>query len=85
MPSHEIKLGRARRISAIGQHPATYAAISRHLPDTLIARASAKEIAAVIDALYACAQEAKAIAAHDIISEGYVWDSRTQRHRELAA
>lgn len=85
MTDHTIKLNRARQISGIGLYPATYAAIVRHVPDAVVASGSAAMIAAVVDALHACAQEAKGVALRDAVADGVVWDAGQQRHREIAA
>jgi hypothetical protein len=85
MARHTIKLERARRRSHIGNYPATCDAIMRHVPDAVIADGNAAMVAAVIDALYACAQEAKACALRDAATEGVIWDATHQRHREVAA
>lgn len=62
MTDHSIKLHRAQGLSIIGDNPSTYAAISAHLPERIITRCTAAEIAATIDALYRCSQESKALA-----------------------
>jgi hypothetical protein len=85
MTDHTIKLNRARKQCRVGNYPATYDAISRHVPAVIIAGCSAAQIAAVVDALHACAQEAKGAALRDAAAEGVVWDARQQRHREVAA
>jgi len=81
---HQIKINRAVQLADVGRHPSTCAAMMRHLPHALIARATAREIAMALDAMWAAAREAKILADRDTIAEGAVWDARQQRMRELA-
>jgi len=85
MATRTIKLNRARKLSATGRHPATFDALARHLPDGLVAAIPARLIAETIDALHACAGEAKALARHEAVAEGAIWDAAASRHREIAA
>lgn len=85
MTDHSIKMARARKLSRIGDNPSTFAAMARYVPARILERASAVEIAATVDALHACAQEAKAIAHRDVIDDGFVWDDRAACHREIAS
>lgn len=80
-----IKLSRARRLCDTGRYPATYDVLLDHVPDALIDRLTAAEIAEMIDAMYRCSARAKALAARDAIDEGCVWDARRQRLVELQA
>lgn len=69
MTDHSIKLRRANDLSIIGDNPSTYAAISAHLPECIIMRCTAAEIATTIDALYRCAQESKVLARREDMAD----------------
>lgn len=81
---HSIKLSRARKMSIIGDLPATYDAMLAHLPPSLVEAAPARVIADVIDSLYRASLEAKSLHERDIIAEGAVWDAERQEMRPIA-
>jgi hypothetical protein len=80
-----IKIERAAKLSSAGQYPATFSALLDHLPQALVDSMTSRQLAAAIDALYACAETSKALAAREAIDNGFIWDARKQRSRGIAA
>jgi hypothetical protein len=60
---HEVKLNRAMQLAQCGAYPTMFERLARHIGPELRDRLSARDIAAVVDAMRAAAQEAKGIAA----------------------
>jgi hypothetical protein len=85
MAQHTIKINRALRASAIGGCPASAAAMLAAIPQSVLATASSRQIAELIDANWSLAQEAKALAERASIDQGAIWDARQQRLRDIAA
>lgn len=79
-----IKIERAVKLSKIGAYPATFSALLAHVPQTLVDTMTSRQLAATLDALFACAQESKALAAREAIQNGFVWDARQNRSRDIA-
>ena len=80
---HSIKINRAVKLSSIGKYPTSCSAMLGHVPQTLIDRLTAAELAEVLDSLWSCAQKSKAIHERDIVAEGAVWDAKSERLIEL--
>lgn len=79
-----IKQRRAQRLSSTGRYPATYLAISAHVPEAIVERLTARELASLIDAMDRCSKEGQRLASQAVIDEGAVWDHRHQQFRDLA-
>lgn len=78
-----IKISRAYNKADVGKHPASRDAMMMHLPTALVATMTSAQLAGVLDALWSCAQQSKSIAEREIVSEGAVWDAKSQRLIEL--
>lgn len=78
-----IKVNRALKLCDIGAHQVSAAAMLDAIPDAIIEALPARMIAQLIDANWALAQDAKAIAVRDAIEDGAVWDGH--KMREIAA
>jgi hypothetical protein len=85
MTDHAIKRERARRLCPVGRYPETYAALSAHLPDRLLDRLTARDLADVIEAFARVSGTAKALADREAVANGCVWDARAGRLVEIAA
>lgn len=81
---HAIKVNRAVRLASIGRYPASAAAMLSAIPDCLIVGLTARQIAVTMDANWDLAQASKALAAREIIENGFVWDARHGISRDLA-
>ena len=78
-----VKIARACRMT---RHlPKAEAEILSSIPDALIDSLTSKQIAAVMDALNVHWHKARAFEAREILSEGFVWDSRADAFRRLSA
>ncbi|RWR28867.1 hypothetical protein D2T31_12200 [Sinirhodobacter populi] len=81
--SNQIKVNRAIKMSEIGAHAESAAAMLLAIPESVVEALPARLIAQLLDANWTLAQQSKAIAERDAISEGAIWDGR--RMREIAA
>lgn len=81
---HSIKLARARSLSRIGNYPRSAAAMESHLPKEVIAQCNSAALAAMLDALWATAQEAKGLAEAEACDQGYIWDARRGAMRDIS-
>ncbi|NBN63087.1 hypothetical protein [Pannonibacter tanglangensis] len=79
-----IKITRAAKLSRIGDTPRSFAAMAQYLPDSVIKSLTSVQLAEMIDALWTCAGDAKAIAAREAIEAGCVWDAKRNMSRDLA-
>lgn len=70
----KIKIRRAQKLSKIGDCYGSFAAMLDGVPATV-----------VIDAMWSVAGASKAIADREACSNGFVWDARSCRARNLAA
>lgn len=78
------KMANARKMCSVGRYPSLYAALFGHLSHDLLERLTAREIALVIDAMYANSKEVERITEREIIGEGCVWDEYDRCMREIA-
>lgn len=83
--NHSRKVNKAVKMSNIGEHPESVAAMLRAIPADVIDALPARLIAQLIDANWRLAGASKAIAAAEAIQEGCVWDAQQGRHRDIAA
>ncbi|MCK5930993.1 MAG: hypothetical protein KAG89_02390 [Fulvimarina manganoxydans] len=82
---HTIKIRRAISMSSIGSLVETRSAMLEAIPASVLATASSRQIADLLDANWALAQRSKASAAEAACDEGAIWDANRQRLREIAA
>ena len=82
MPS--IKINRAIAAARIGAHPACAHDMLEAIPAKIVKRLPARLLAEMLDANWALAQASKALANKETCEFGAVWDSRTQRLRDIA-
>jgi hypothetical protein len=82
--NHAIKINRARKLSPWGDYDATFGAMIDAIPASTIAALPAAEIAKLVDAMVGLTSRTKAIAERDAIANGFVWDARENRSREIA-
>lgn len=80
-----IKINRARKLSAIGDVPGSFYAMVERVPAAVTAAITSRQLADMVDAMWAACQEAKALAEKEAIDQGAVWDARSQRLRGIAA
>lgn len=80
-----IKINRARKLSVIGNTPGSFYAMIERIPATVTGAITSRQLADMVDAMWAACQEAKALAAKEAIDQGAVWDARSQRLRGIAA
>jgi hypothetical protein len=80
-----IKIERAMKLASAGNFPATFSGLLAHIPQGLVDTMTSRQLASTIDALYTCAQESKAFAAREAINNGFIWDARQNRSRDIAA
>jgi hypothetical protein len=83
MTDHAIKRERARRLCPVGRYPETYAALSAHLPERLVERLSARDLADVIEAFDLVSSTGKALADREAVANGCVWNARAGRLVEI--
>ena len=81
--NHTIKVNRALTQSKIGNHPASAAAMLQAIPADIIAALPARLLAQLLDAQWALASSSKAIATHEAVQEGIIWDADQNRSREI--
>lgn len=79
---NKIKVNRALTMSQIGNNPASAAAMLAAIPNDVILALPSRMIAQILDANWRLAQNSKAIALRDALSDGAIWDG--QRSREIA-
>ena len=79
-----IKFTRAATLSKIGSTPRSFEDMAAYLPDSVIKSLTSTQLAEMIDALWTCAGDAKAIAAREAIEAGCVWDAKRGTSRDLA-
>lgn len=82
---HSTKVKRALRMSFIGANPGSAAAMLDSIPAEVVDALPARLIALMLDANWRLAQESKVIALCDAVSEGAIWDARSQKLRDIAA
>lgn len=73
MTNHSTKITRARRLSAIGRYPASFAAMLDALPQCAIEGLSSKRLAELLDAMWSLAQASKQVALDDAARSGELW------------
>lgn len=78
-----IKINRARKLSATGRYPGTCDAMLKHISRDVAAAVPARILALIIDDLYDASQAAKAIADREAVAEGVVWDAGRLQLRDL--
>lgn len=82
--NHSIKITRAQNLARIGNYPASFNAMLRHVPHPVIDQCSARIVSEILDALWVACQDAKAIAESEACDAGYVWDQRNKQMRDLS-
>lgn len=80
-----IKVNRALALANIGRNPGSAQAMLDAIPADVVAALTARRLAQMLDAMWRLAGASKALAAHDAIAEGAIWDARTGRLRSIAA
>ena len=78
------KINKARKIAIIGNCGRSFAAMLACIPNNIILDITSRQLADLLDANWRLANASKAIANHDAISEGAVWDHQNSRFCELA-
>jgi hypothetical protein len=78
-----IKVDRALRLSAIGDCPASAAAMLDAIPSAVVAALNSTQLAALIDANWHLAGASKAMAIADALTEGAVWDAKNNVMRGI--
>jgi hypothetical protein len=82
--SHQVKIERARRLSTIGQYPASFSAVIEAINEDAIAALPSKTLAKLVDSIWRSWGDTKALAEREAIADGGVWDTRHNVFRGLA-
>jgi hypothetical protein len=82
--NHQIKINRALNCSHIGKFSESASQMLEYLPESVIGQLSGKNIAALIDATWSACQEAKGIQEKECVDQGFIWDHRSQKMRDIA-
>jgi hypothetical protein len=80
-----IKYRRAKAHSAIGNLPGSFDAMWGHIPADVRKALTSREIAAMIDGLWQCANESKAEAEREVVWNGFVWNEANGKTVALAS
>jgi hypothetical protein len=80
-----IKYRRAKSLSEIGSHPASFDAMWAHIPADARNALNSRQIAAMVDGLWQCANTSKAEAEREVVRNGFVWSDDSGKIIELAA
>lgn len=78
-----IKLNRARNFCSIGKFGRSFEAMTQIIPAETIKSLTSKQIAILIDNIWHGCQTAKLIQEIEICDQGYIWDSKRNKMREL--
>lgn len=78
-----IKINRARNLAEIGKHPRSFNSMLNIIPKETIESISAKNLAVLIDSVWNGCQQSKLIQEIEICDQGYIWDSRQNKMRDL--
>lgn len=78
-----VKIKRMNALSKVGQHREISRQLQDHMADDLFEQLTGKQLALVMDALYSCSQQSKAMHELAICDEGVIWDDKQQKLREL--
>ncbi len=78
-----IKINRARNLAEIGKHPRSFDSMLNIIPEQTINSLSSKNLAALIDNVWKGCQEAKSLESIEICDQGYIWDSKQNKMRDL--
>jgi hypothetical protein len=78
-----IKINRARNLAEIGKYPRSFDSMLDLIPEQTINSLSSKNLAALIDNVWKGCQEAKGLESIEICDQGYIWDSRQNKMRDL--
>lgn len=78
-----IKINRARNLAEIGKYPRSFDSMLDLIPKQTINSLSSKNLAALIDNVWKGCQEAKGLESIEICDQGYIWDSRQNKMRDL--
>lgn len=78
-----IKINRARNLAEIGKYPRSFDSMLDLIPEQTINSLSSKNLAALIDNVWRGCQEAKGLESIEICDQGYIWDSRQNKMRDL--
>lgn len=78
-----IKINRARNLAEIGKYPRSFDSMLDLIPEQTINSQSSKNLAALIDNVWKGCQEAKGLESIEICDQGYIWDSRQNKMRDL--
>ncbi len=79
-----IKINRAMRLADISANPGSASDMLGLIPAEVVEALTAKQLATMLDAMWAACQRSKAIAARDAIAEGAIWDAGRQQLRPIA-
>ncbi len=80
-----IKYNRTKALSVIGENHGSFDAMWAHLPAEIIEALSSTKLAKMVDSLWSCAGQSKAIAEREACENGFLWDARAHLSRDLAA
>jgi hypothetical protein len=85
MNMNQIKINRALRLADVGRFPGSAWAMLDHVPASVVAALTARQLAAMLDGLWDACREAKGIATSEACADGVVWDVKRQALREIGA
>ena len=78
-----VKINRARNLSKIGKFGRSFEAMLNIIPEQTINSLSSKNLAMLIDNVWKGCQKAKSLESIEICDQGYIWDSRQNKMRDL--
>jgi hypothetical protein len=80
---NEIKIDKSKNYCHLGNKEDSFNAVISIIPENAIDEMTSKSLGKLIDAIWKSWTETKKIHDADIVSEGAVWDEKTQRLIEL--
>lgn len=78
-----IKINRARNLSNIGRYPKSFNEMIKILPSETIKSLTSKHLAVLVDNIWQGCQTSKLIQEMEICDQGYIWDSKQNKMRDL--
>lgn len=78
-----IKINRTQKLSIIGRHPESFSAMIKIVPEETIKSIPAKTLAVLVDSIWDGCQQSKLMFESEVCDQGYIWDSKQNKMRDL--
>lgn len=78
-----IKINRARNLSQTGKYPQSFNAMLDIIPSDIIKKLTSKQLSLLLDSIWEGCQQSKRLESIEICDQGYIWDSKQNRIRDL--